>query len=80
MSLQPHPTDQVGQLADPLQPFLYRTDHLVGAGERIPNLDDELALRAPVPTSRVTLSDGRLSRLSVHVAPTQSSTSVEDRR
>ena len=62
VSLQPHSTDQIGQLADAPQSILDRVDQLVFADEWIPHLNDELA-RILRSTPSVILSDGRLSRL-----------------
>jgi hypothetical protein len=42
MSLQPHTTNQIGQLADACQPILDRISQLISTGERIPYLNDEV--------------------------------------
>jgi hypothetical protein len=42
MSLHPHPTDQICQLADACQSILDGVDRLVGTDERIPYFDDEM--------------------------------------
>ena len=56
MSLHPHPTDQIGQLANASQPILDGIDQLIGTDERVPYFDDEVgrAIFISLPRSRVT--------------------------